>query len=69
MFEFNCYSKRKLSEKDGWSIFNNFLSKRKTPNIPHLIVNGARQKANIFNNFFALQCSTVVNSSTLPNVS
>ena len=47
-------------------------NKRKTPDIPPLIVNDFvvsdfTTKANLFNNFFASQCSPVVNSSTLPN--
>ena len=58
--------------KAYWSILTNFLGKRKTPNIPPLIVNefvvsDLTTKANIFNNFFALQCSPVITSSTLPN--
>ena len=56
------------------SILKNFLGKRKTPNITPLIVNDFvlsdfTTKANLFNNFFASQCSPVVNSSTLPNFS
>ena len=55
-------------------ILDNFLGKRKTPNMPPLIVNDFlvsdfTAKANLFNNFFASQCSPVVNSSTLPNLS
>ena len=58
--------------KAYWSILNDFLGKRKTPNIPPLIVNDFvvsdfTTKADLFNNFFASQCSLVVNSSTLPN--
>ena len=54
------------------SILNNFLGKRKTPNIPPLIVNDFvisdfTAKANLFNNFFASQCSPVLNSSILTN--
>ena len=85
MFQFDCHSERKLSEKMAekldhpftapkacWSIFNNFLGKGKTPNIPPLIINDFvvsdfTAKANILNNFFTSQCSPVVNSSTLPN--
>ena len=60
--------------KEYWSILNNFLGKRKTPNIPPLIVNDFvvsdfTTKANLFNNFFASQCSPVVNSSAPPNFS
>ena len=58
--------------KACWSILNNFLGERKTPSIPPLIVydfvvSDCTIKANLFNNFFASQCSPVVNSSTLPN--
>ena len=58
--------------KAYWSILNNFLGKRKTTNIPPLIVNNFvvsdfTTKANLFNNFFTSQCSPVVNSSALPN--
>ena len=57
--------------KAYWSILNNFLGKRKTPNIPPSILNDfvisdITTKANLFNNFFASQCSPVGNSSTLP---
>ena len=59
--------------KAYWSIINNFFCKRKTPNIPPLVVNnfvvpGFTTKANFFNNFFASQCSPVANSSTLPRL-
>ena len=51
MFQFDCYSERKLSEKDGGKLDNsltapkayrsifNFLGSRKTTNIPPFIVN------------------------------
>ena len=57
--------------KTYWSILNNFLGKRKTPNIPPVIVNDFVvsdfiTKANYSNNFFASQYSHVVNSSRLP---
>ena len=44
--------------KAYWAILNNFLGKRKTPNIPLLIVNDFvvsdfTTKANLFNNFYA----------------
>ena len=66
--------KPSTAPKAYWSIFNNFLGKRKTPNIPHSIVNDFvvsdfTTKANLFNNFSAWQCSPVVNSSTLPKLS
>ena len=50
--------KPSTAPKAYWSIFNNFLGKRKTPNIPHSIVNDFvvsdfTTKANLFNNFSA----------------
>ena len=56
-----------------WLILNNLLS-RKTSNIPPLIVTDSvvldfPAKANLFSNFFVLQCSHMVNSSFLPNFS
>ena len=60
--------------KAYWSVLNNFLGKRKTPDIPPLIVkdfvvSDFTTNANLFNNFFASQCSPVVNYSTLLNFS
>ena len=60
--------------KAYWSIFNNFLRKRKAPNVRPLIVNDFvipdfTTKANLFNNFFISQCSPAVNSSAPPNFS
>ena len=57
--------------KAHWSILNNSLGQRKT-NIPPLIVNAFvvsdfTTKANLFNKFFASQCPSVLNSSTLRN--
>ena len=62
------------ASKAYWSILNNFLGKRKTPNIPLLLVNdfvvsNLTTKANLFNNFFTSEFPPVVNSSTLPNLS
>ena len=69
MLQFDCHSERKLSEKDGWkldnpftaqkvfwTIVNNFLGKRKTPDILPSIVNDfavseLTAKADLFNNF------------------
>ena len=58
--------------KSYWSIPNNLLGKRKTTNIPPLIVNDFVvsdfiAKVNLLNNFYASQYFPVVNSSTLPN--
>ena len=48
-----------------------FLNKKKIPCIPPLLhqdklVTNFKEKANIFNNFFANQCSIVSNNSELP---
>ena len=58
--------------KACWSILNNFLGKRKTPNIPPFIINDFvvsdfTTKVNLFNNFLASQSSPVRNYNTLPN--
>ena len=60
--------------KAYWSMFNNFLGERKTPNIlpfkvNDFVVSDFTTKANLFNNFFSSQCSPMENSSTLPNFS
>ena len=64
----------KTDPKTYWSIINKFLSNKKTPIIPPVLVNGElvsdfQQKANFFNNYFASQCSTIKNGSKLPNFS
>ena len=61
-----------LGSKRYWSILNQFLHKRKTPRIPPIrdtsnsIVVDVPKKANIFNNFFANQCSLIDTDSVLP---
>ena len=60
--------------KTYWSIIYKFLSNKKTPIIPSVFVNGElvsdlEQKANLFNNYFASQCTPIKNSSKLPNFS
>ena len=57
--------------KTYWKIINRFLSNKKNPAIPALLVNGEiisnfSQKASIFNKFFASQCTPLQNSSSLP---
>ena len=60
-----------LGPKAYWSILNRILGKTKIPTIPPLIINNVYEtdflaKANIFNDFFASQCSLLDNNSTLP---
>ena len=64
----------KTVPKTYWSIINKFLSNKKTPIIPPVLVNGElgsdfEQKANFFNNYFASQCTPIKNGSKLPNFS
>ena len=62
------------SPKSYWSTLNRFTGRGKLPVIPPLNVNGElvtdfTRKANLFNDFFAEQCSTLNNDSTLPEFS
>ena len=61
----------KTSQKSCWSILKTFLNNKKIPCIPLLLHQGKfvtdfKEKANIFDNFFANQCSIVSNNSELP---
>ena len=61
-----------LGPKTYWSILNGILGKVKVPIIPPLYINNTFEtnfltKANIFNDYFASQCSLLMNNSTLPN--
>ena len=63
----------KLARKTYWKIINKFLNKCKIPRIPPLFVNSnfvlnCKEKAKIFNDFFAAQCTPFVNNSTLPHI-
>ena len=63
-----------LGPKAYWSILNGFLGKAKIPTIPPLLVNNTFEtdfldKANIFNNHFANQCTILNNGSILPQFS
>ena len=57
--------------KTYWKIINRFVNNRKTPMIPTLLVNdkiisNISEKANLFNKFFASQCTHLENNSSLP---
>ena len=61
----------KTSSKAYWSILKSFVNDKKIPIIPPLYHNGNFitdfcQKAELFNSFFAEQCSILLNSSKLP---
>ena len=60
-----------LQAKTYWSILKTFYKEKKIPLIPSLLVDNnfvtnIQTKANIFNKFFAQQCTTLENSSVLP---
>ena len=58
-----------ISPKAYWSILKTFLNGKKIPCIPqiyHNYITDFKEKAQIFNYFFAKQCTLVENSSKLP---
>ena len=60
------------SAKAYWSILKSFVNGKKIPSIPPLFTNGQfvtnfLSKANIFNKFFADQCTNIVTDSTVPS--
>ena len=63
----NCSNNRKAY----WSLINKILNKGKTPEIPPLLENDTfvldlATKAQIFNDYFLLQCSTLNTGSDIP---
>ena len=63
----NCSNNRKAY----WSLINKILNKGKTPEIPPLLENDTFvfdlvTKAEIFNDYFLLQCSTLNTESDIP---
>ena len=62
----------RTSQKSYWKIINRVLNKCKAPKIPPLLVNNifvtnAKEKAEVFLNFFSEQCKPIENDSVLPN--
>ena len=60
-------------QKYFWTAFKRISNKKKNTNIPPIIddndyISNFRQKANIFNDFFADQCNILDNGSILPEV-
>ena len=60
-------------QKTYWKIMNQFLNKTKIPRIPPLFFNGnfivcCKEKAQIFNEYFAKQCTPFDTPSILPNL-
>ena len=67
----NLLSDSSTGEKHFWNAFKKLSNKKKTTNIPPIIENNVYvtnflQKATIFNDFFADQCTIHDNGSTLP---
>ena len=59
------------SRKTYWSLINTLLNKAKIPRIPPLVENGLfitdfTEKAQLFNDYFILQCTTIDTGSDLP---
>ena len=62
----------KTSAKIYWSVLKSFYNDSKKPLIPPLLVNNKivsdfTEKANLFNDFFATQCTPLSNNSVLPS--
>ena len=60
------------SSKAYWSLLKTFLNNKKIPLIPPLyhqgdFITNFRRKAELFNSFFASQCSLIKNDSKLPS--
>ena len=60
------------SAKTYWSILKSFYNDTKVPLTPPLLVNNKivsdfTKKANLFNGFFAVQCTALTNSCVLPS--
>ena len=61
-----------ISSKKYWSLLNTVLNKAKIPIIPPLLENGLfvtdfTEKAQLFNNYFLLQCTTMDTGSAIPS--
>ena len=59
--------------KTYWSILNRFLSNKKLPIIPPIlvddrVVSNFDKKTKLFNSYFASQCTPVTNKSQLPSL-
>ena len=66
------FNNPKTSAKTYQSILKSFYNDSKIPLIPPLLVNNKivsdfTEKANLFNNFFATQCTPLSNNSILPS--
>ena len=68
----NTLNDPNIGSKKYWSTLKQFLDQRKSPKIPairderNILVSDVSQKANVFNTFFAKQCSLIETGSELP---
>ena len=67
----NTLANPETSSRTYWTVINTVLNKAKIPIIPPLLENGLfitdfTEKAQIFNDFFILQCTTVDSGSDIP---
>ena len=67
----NKLNNLKTAPKSSWAILKTFVNGSKIPLIPPLLVDNKLvtdflDKANLFNNFFAKQCTPISNDSTVP---
>ena len=68
--ESNALNDKNTDPKIYWIILNNFLNNTKIPSIPPILASGKTitnivEKSNLFNNFFASQCTPLKNTSKL----
>ena len=67
----NALNDKNTDPKLCWTILNNFLNNIKISSIPAILASGKTitnivEKTNLFNNFFASQCTRLENASKLP---
>ena len=67
----NAVNDKNTDPKVYWTILNNFLNNIKILSILPILASGKTitnivEKANVFNNFFASQCTPLENTSKLP---
>ena len=70
-FLVNKFAVNRINPKCYWSILKSFLSNKKIPCVPPLIHNNLfvvefKEKTELFNSFFAKQCTYIETGSSLP---
>ena len=69
----NVLNEKRTDPKVYWTVLNSFLNNIKIPAVPPILVSGEKiadivVKANIFNEFFASQCTPFENNNKLPSL-